>query len=137
MNIGPRDGSYLEIGCGSGIVVDLGSQTYIGRLVYYEVPDPSHPGFVAMDWVIVSVSANFDGPWVQIFYWGDANPGNNGDIPGGYYPPENDNQLIIFGDLYNLTGIRINVYGTYRYVLIEAPPGCDDPAQVDAIEVLP
>jgi hypothetical protein len=137
INIGPGDGSYIEIGCGGGILVDLGSQTWIGRLVYYEVENPSDPGNIALDWVIVSVSANSTGPWTLIFYWGDTNSGNNGNVPAVYYPPENDNQRISFGELYNQTGIRINVGGTYRYVLIESPPGCGDPAQVDAVEVLP
>jgi hypothetical protein len=137
INIGPGDGSYTEIGCGGGILVDLGSQTWIGGLVYYEVENPTGPGTIALDWAIVSVSANSTGPWTLIFYWGDSNSGNNGYVPAIYYPPENDNQTIGFGELYNQTGIRIDVAGTYRYVLIEAPPGCDDPAQVDAIQVLP
>ena len=137
MNIGPGDGAYYEVGCGSGIVVDLGSPTWIGTLVFYEVENPATPGFIAMDWVIVYVSDNASGPWTLIFYWGDTDSGNNGYIPPGYYPPENDNQQIGFGELYNNTGIRIDVGSTYRYVLIEAPPGCGDPAQVDAIEVLP
>jgi len=135
MNIGPGDGSYIDIGCGSGILVDLGNQTWIYRLVYYEAANPADPGYIALDWVIVSVSANSTGPWTLIFYWGDTNPGNNGDIPS--YPQEDDNQRISFSELYNQTGIRISVTGIYRYVLIEAPPGCGDPAQVDAIEVLP
>jgi hypothetical protein len=137
INIGPGDGFYTEIGCGGGILVDLGSQTSISGLVYYEVENPSGPGTIALDWAIVSVSANSTGPWTLIFYWGDSNSGNNGYVPAIYYPPENDNQTIGFGELYNQTGIRIDVVGTYRYVLIEAPPGCDDPAQVDAIQVLP
>jgi hypothetical protein len=137
MNIGPGDGAYNEVGCGNSILVDLGSQMWIGRLVYYEVENPSDPGSIALDWVIVYVSTNSTGPWTLIFYWGDTDSGNNGDVPSGYYPPENDNQRIGFGELYNQTGIRIVVGGTYRYVSIEAPPGCGDAAQVDAIEVLP
>jgi len=87
--------------------------------------------------VIVYVSTDSTGPWTLIFYWGDSNSGNNGDVPPIYYPPENDNQQIGMSELYNQTGIRNNVGGTYRYVLIEAPPSCGDPAQVDAVEVLP
>jgi len=137
MNIGPPDGSYNEIGCGGSIWVDLGSPTWIGTLVYYEVENPSDPGYIALDWVLVSVSDNSDGPWSLIFYWGDSNPGNNGSVPPAYYPPENDNQSIGIGELYNNTGILIGVGGTYRYVMISAPPACGDPAQVDSIEVLP
>jgi hypothetical protein len=137
MNIGPADGAYSEVGCGDSILVDLGSQTWIGRLVFYEVENPSDPGYIALDWGIVYLSTNSNGPWTLIYYWGDTDSGNNGDVPSGYYPPENDNQRISMGELYNLTGIRIDVGETYRYVLISAPLGCADPTQVDAIEVLP
>lgn len=137
INIGPPDGSYDEVGCGNGILVDLGSQTWIGTLVYYEVENPSDPGYIALDWVMLYVSDDSTGPWTLIFYWGDADPGNNGDVPSNYYPPENDNQRISMAELYNGTGIRIPVGGTYRYVLVQVPPGCGDPAQVDGIEVLP
>lgn len=137
MNIGPGDGVYTEVGCGGSILVDLGSPTWIGSLVYYEVENPAQPGTIALDWVIVSVSTDSTGPWNLIFYWGDGDSGNNGSVPPGYYPPENDNQSVGFGEIYNNTGIIMGVGGTYRYVLIAAPPGCGDEAQVDAIEVLP
>jgi hypothetical protein len=76
---GERDVTYQEIGSWDSVIVDLGRQTRIGRLVYNEIENPSDPGYIAMDWVIVYVS----------------------------------------------------------YVLISAPPRCDDPAQVGGIEVLP
>jgi hypothetical protein len=44
MNIGPGDGVYTEVGCGGSILVDLGSPTWIGNLVYYEVENPAQPG---------------------------------------------------------------------------------------------
>ena len=137
MNIGPADGLYYEIGCGEGIIVDLGRQMWIDTLVYYEVENQADPGYIALDWVIVYVSDSAAGPWTLIFYWGDTEAWNNGSVPPAYYPPENDNQRIGLGELYNNTGILIGVGNLYRYVLIEAPPGCGDPAQVDAIEVLP
>jgi hypothetical protein len=137
VNIGPGDGAYNEVVCGSSILVDLGSQMWITALVYYEVENPSELTHIALDWVIVYLSTNADGPWSLIFYWGDSDPNNNGYVPINYFEPENDNQSIPFGELINNTGVGMNVGGTYRYVLIEAPPGCDDPAQVDAIEVVP
>ncbi len=139
MNIGPGDGNYYEVGCGDGIIVDLGSEMWIGSLVYYEVENPADPGYIALDWVILYLSDSASGPWTLVFNWGDDNSGNNGYVPTAYYPPENDNQRIGLDELYNgySTGIQMDVGGTYRYVLIEAPPGCGDPAQVDSIEVLP
>jgi hypothetical protein len=137
LDIGPGDGDYYEVGCGGGIIVDLGSPTWIGSLVYYEIEYLGEPGTIQMDWVLVYVSDNASGPWTLYLYWGDTNSGNNGYIPGSHFPPEIDNERITFGELYNNTGVRMDVGGTYRYVLIEAPPGCGDPAQVDAIEVLP
>jgi hypothetical protein len=139
MNIGPGDGDYNEIICGGSILVDLGSQMEIPILVYYEVENPSELLHIALDWVIVYLSANADGPWSLIFYWGDSESNNNGYVDPKYYQDqlEMDNQSIPFNELINNTGVGMNVGGTYRYVLIEAPPGCGDAAQVDAIEVLP
>jgi hypothetical protein len=118
-------------------VIDLGKQTWIGRLVYYEVENPSDLGTIGMDWVIVYVSPNLRGPWKMVFYWGDGDPRNNGNILSGQALQENDGQPIAFGDLYNQTGISIPVWGTYRYVMISAPPRCSDPAQVRGIDILP
>jgi hypothetical protein len=137
INLGKGDGDYNEIICGGSILVDLGSQMPISTLVYYEVENPSELDHIALDWVIVYLSTDASGPWSLIFYWGDSDSNNNGYIDSIYSPPELDNQSIPFTDLYYDTGIRIGVGGTYRYVLIEAPPDCGDPAQVDAIEVLP
>jgi hypothetical protein len=107
-------------------------------LVYYEREDPSNPGYIALDWVIVSLGPTASGPWTLIFYWGDGNNGNNGSIqPYHYLTGEADNELIPFGELYLNFGILNGVGGTYRYVLISAPPGCGDASEVDAIEVLP
>jgi hypothetical protein len=129
-------GAYQEVACWDSVIMDLGRRTWIGSLVYYEVENPSDPGFIAMDWVIVYVSTDVDGPWKLVFYWGDSDAGNNGNIPSGVTLQESDSQRISFGDLYNQTGIQINVGGTYRYVMISAPPRCDDPAQVGGIDIL-
>lgn len=120
------------------MIIDLGVPTWIGSLVYYETENPAQPGWIALDWVIVSVGPTVDGPWSTIFYWGDSDPGNNGDVqPYHYAMGEFDNEPIPFSELRYNTGIINGVGNTYRYILISAPPGCDDPAQVDAIEILP
>jgi hypothetical protein len=129
--------TYQEFGCWHSNLIDLGRQTWVGSLVYYEAENLSDPGYIAMDWVIVYVSANLEGSWKLVFYWGDGYPGNNGNIPPGQSRLENDGQRIASGDLFNQTGIQIGVGGYYRYVLISAPPRCDDPAQAGAIDVLP
>jgi hypothetical protein len=90
-----------------------------------------------MDWVLVYVSTNLEGPWRLFFYWGDGYPGNNRYLSPGQFRLKNDGQWIAVGDFYNQTGIRIGVGGNYRYVLISGPPRCDDPAQVGGIDVLP
>ena len=81
---------------------------------------------------------------MEVFYWGDDDTANNGVIDPGYLdysesPPEVDNQEIPSSDLYNGHGILIPLGGNhpYRYVRISAPSGCDDPAQIDAIDYLP
>lgn len=87
------------------------------------------------------VSNDAGGGWMEVFYWGDGNTGNNGSILPSHYPPimpdEADNELIPWGELYNLTGIEIGVGGTYRYILIAVPLACGDPAQIDSFEIWP
>ena len=141
VNIGPPDGVFLSIPCGSGVVVDLGAPTAIGSLVYYEREYPPGSSQIMMDWVIVQLSPDNITYGPAVFYWGDSDPSNNGSIPLTHFPPENYNEVIPFSELYPgaglSTGVVINVGGTYRYVLISVPSPCYEPAEVDAIQVLP
>jgi hypothetical protein len=137
VNIGPPDGVFLSIPCGSGVVVDLGAPTAIGSLVYYEREYPPGSSQIMMDWVIVQLSPDNITYGPAVFYWGDSDPSNNGSIPPTHFPPENYNEVIPFSELYLSTGVVINVGGTYRYVLISAPSSCYESAEVDAIQVLP
>jgi len=145
---GPPDGVITTIPCDTGIIYDLGAPTSNGALVYYEVPQVP---ILFLDWVIISVSSSSSGPWNNIFFWGDFNPFNNGLIPSRYYtdpagpfPGEADNEPIDAVDLFGTppfqSGIRIPVsssFAPYQYVLISAPSGCGDPAEVDTIESYP
>ncbi len=103
-------------------------------LVYYEREEPSSPGFILLDWVTVEIAKDCtSGPWYEVFKWGDLGEPDNEPIPmSGLLgvPPLN-------------TGIGIDVdtlvppdfYGCVR---LSAPAGGDnDPAEVDALEVLP
>ena len=135
--IGGWNGAYQEAACWDTRLIDLGNQTRIGSLVYYEVGNLSNPGNLAKGWVIVYVSSRVDGPWKLIFYWGNGDLRINGNIPSGISSQENNSQRIGLGDLFNQTGIQIPVGGIYRYVMILAQPRCDDPAQVGRTDILP
>jgi hypothetical protein len=115
-------------------------------LVYYENNTGSG---ILLDWVIVDVCADSSCTAAfTVFYWGNASADTNTNIGvAGYGPPESDNQSIPYADLWgsapNQTGIAMDVdmaapAGTYQWVRIYAPPdGANDPAEVDAVEVLP
>jgi hypothetical protein len=120
--------------------VDIGAPTWIGTLVYYEYFNPGGcGGGICMDWVYTELSESADGPWTLVYYWGDTDGGNNGNILPYHFPggSEADNETIPAAELYNNSGILIPVGSTYRYVRFTAPVPCGDPAQIDAIDILP
>jgi hypothetical protein len=141
VEIGPPNGSILDIDCGSGAVVDLGSQVSVGTLIFYEWLNPGAcGGGICLDWITIGLSDDAAGPWTQVFYWGDSVGTNNGSNIQAYHFPggsEADNENIPSGELYNGSGILIPVGGMYRYVQLAAPLPCGDPAQVDSIDYLP
>jgi hypothetical protein len=128
----------LDLGCGNSLIVDLGQQTWVGTLVFYEYFNPfGCGGGICLDWISIDVSPADTGPWTQVFYWGDTDDSNNGSVPPSHFPPEDDNEFVLPFELYNITGILIDVGDTHRYVRFTAPNPCGDPAQIDAIEILP
>lgn len=140
IEIGPPDGAVLELDCGSNVIVDIGAPTLIGSLVYYEYFNPVGCGWgICMDWVYTELSESADGPWTLYYYWGDTDGSNNGNILPVHFPGgvETDNETIPAVELYNDSGILIPVGSTYRYVRFTAPVPCGDPAQIDAIDILP
>jgi hypothetical protein len=112
-------------------------------LVYYERPAGSG---VFLDWVIVEIS---DGnKWYTVFDWGNniADTNTNMDfniLSNPQVPAEPDQRDILAAELYNSTGIAINLDGvvppgTYSYIRFTAPPGdVDNKMEIDAIQVLP
>lgn len=98
-----------------------------------------------LDWVIVDVCADSScSTAYTVFYWGNATADFNTNIGAlGYGPPESDNQLIPSTDLWGSTGIAMDVdavapAGAYQWIRIQTPlGGANDPAEVDALEVLP
>jgi hypothetical protein len=149
-DIGLPDGNFARVGCGQSIVVDLGAGNTINiaggepafDLVYYE---RSLGNRIELDWVIIEASVDGSSGWTQIFNWYDGAVDGNTNIGQiGYGSSgEADNQSIPFTDLYNSTGITIDLDavappGNYRYIRIFAPlGGFNDPPQVDALQVLP
>lgn len=102
-----------------------------------------------MDHVTVEIAKDCtSGPWFMVFNWGDGTIDANTNIGAlGYSPGEPDNgpipKSVLFGTAPLNTGIAIDVdipsvpIGNYGCVRLSAPAGGDnDPAEVDALEVL-
>lgn len=154
--IGPPDGNQIDIPEG-GVETFLLSQPVVANgdgaadFVFYEFP--AAPG-IALDNVIVEISTD-GSAWLPVFYWGDGiadtNTNVNINLPNiasACVPPstEQDNCQISSSDLYNNTGITIDVDnsplsvvpgGSYYWIRFTAPAGSGDPAQLDAIQILP
>ena len=112
-------------------------------LVYYERPAGSG---VFLDWVIVEISDGNN--WYTVFYWGNniADTNTNMDfniLSNPQIPEEPDQRDIPAAELYNSTGIAINLDGVvppgiYSYIRFTALPGdVDNKMEIDAIQVLP
>jgi hypothetical protein len=150
--MGPPDGNYppwteggppIILVFGPPIVAD--GDVGIPDFVYYEVEDPSNPGFIALDWVQIDISTDGAG-WITVFNWGDGNPDTNSNVAGAC-AAEDDNCLVPLGSLYNQagfqTGITIDIDAiggiiqgaSYSWIQLTAPisPSGDAP-EVDAIQ---
>ena len=156
-NIGPPDGNAVIVPPGGSITMvftpaivangDVGTPD----LVYYEIlagllPTPH----IDLDWVRIEISS--DGvTWYQVFFWYDPSPPDtNTNVDLGLpnisascmatgVPAEDDNCSISSADLYNGTGITIDVdpfvpAGNYSWIRISSPAGAMDGANVDAIQ---
>lgn len=153
---------FTSVACGSDIIVDLGAPNKIQvngsadaayDLVYYERENVSGGGQVgiALDWVTVEIGTSSTGPWFLVFDWGDNLPDPNTNIAAYTGGSELDNEFIVWTDLWGdpspgiYTGIAIDVNdatlaiptGQYQFVRIYSPNVGSDPAEVDALEVLP
>ena len=112
-------------------------------LAYYELPAGNG---VLLDWIIIQISDGTN--WYTVFNWGDNNADTNTNVDFNILsnpqtPQERDQRNIPSAELYNSTGIAIDLDsvvppGTYPYIRFIAPPGdIDGQAEIDAIEVLP
>jgi hypothetical protein len=118
-------------------------------VIYYERENPAGSNQIMMDWVIVEIATSSSGPWYPIFNWYDNVIDSNTNVGQSIYGAgELDNEAIpdsvLYGSLPYKTGIAIDVDmvapppGVYSWVRISSPLGGDnDPAEVDAVEVLP
>jgi hypothetical protein len=155
-DIGPPDGNIYIIPDG-GTATFFMSQPIIANgdpgadFVFYELP--MGPG-INLDQIIIEISTD-ENIWHRVFYWGDtiADTNTNVDnvnIPNiaSACPTEMDNCPIASGNLYNNTGIRIDVdnsplspglpQGNYFWIRFSEPGITpDDGTHVDAIEILP
>jgi len=153
----PTDPTPAEIGTApDGVIYNLpaGATLTLGinlvvnghsgwDLVYYERPAGSG---VFLDWVIVEISDGNN--WYTVFYWGNniADTNTNMDfniLSNPQIPEEPDQRDIPAAELYNSTGIAINLDGvvppgTYSYIRFFAPPGdVVNKMEIDAIQALP
>ena len=157
----PPDGTPGEIFAGGYTIVNISgnpitvSSTADGNydLILHEVI--YGPTSIWMDNIIIGVSNSLDGSYYEVFNWGNSVADTNTNVdtntllpdPGCIAPdaPECDNRVIQSSDLYNGTGILIDVEtapggappeGTYNYLVIISPlSGALDVAQVDTIIV--
>ncbi len=165
-NLGAPDGVFREVGCGTGIIIDLGAGSPVDAshagydLVYYEREDGVFPGNIAVDWVMVDVCADpacFTA--YTVFNWGDNFLDANTSIGAAGYGSagEPDNQpipmaspplfgappLAPWGSGPFITGVGIDVTGIappglYQWVKVYSPlGGGNDASEVDALYVIP
>jgi len=121
--------------------------------VFYE--SPLAPG-IALDQIVIEISTTgLPGTWFPVFFWGDTTADTNTNVDNvnipniaSACPTEADNCAIAGGDLYNGTGVTVDVDnsplspglppGTYPWIQFSEPGlGSTDGTHVDAIEILP
>jgi hypothetical protein len=146
-------GSWYQLMQGSTLTINIpvvaDGDVGIYDFVYYEILNSNPPPLILMDCIIVRVG---DGEnWYTVFNWGDNSPdantnANYQNLTLPVTPPnpeEMDERTVSANDLYNTTGIAIDIDaivppGIYPYIQFYAPPdGNDGQAEIDAIEILP
>ncbi|MEP0804172.1 MAG: DUF11 domain-containing protein, partial [Chloroflexota bacterium] len=154
-NMSTRDNVFYILASGTTLTlnVNLVANGDPGwDLVFYEysvatIPPDFFDG-IMLDWIIIEISDGNN--WYRVFYWGDnlRDTNTNADytlltLPPASPDPEEDQRQIISSDLYNGTGVAIDIDsivppGTYTFIRFYAPPGdVDGQAEIDAIEILP
>lgn len=155
-DIGPPDGNVYDIPDNSSVTFFM-SQPIVANgdgaadFVFYQLPTGSG---IDLDQIVIEISSNGT-DWLPVFYWGNTTPDTNTNVDNvnipniaAACPTELDNCPIASGDLYNNTGIRIDVdnsplsapipQGNYYWIRFTEPGlGSTDGTNVDAIEILP
>lgn len=151
-NMGSRDNVFYPLPAGQTLTLNI-NLTANGDaawdLVFYEYSvSPMFEG-IWLDWIIIEISDGNN--WYTVFNWGDNARDTNTNVDYVLLtvpvtppdPEEVDQRPIATGDLYNGTGVAINIDsivppGTYTYIRFYAPLGdADGQAEIDAIEILP
>ena len=142
---GPPDATTVDLGTGEQVTLDFGDGYGIldgpgYDMVFYENPNP--PG-ILLDLVTIDVS--HDGlTWYTVFDWDGVAGGVSGTNIDTYATDglgEEEDEAIPSGDLYNTTGIAIDIDSwtpagySFRYVRF-TDAGGTQPAQIDAVERL-
>jgi hypothetical protein len=161
------DGNFFSVSAGDAIIIDLmGNPIIIDEtpnpdvdLVLYEREDPARRGTIALDFVVVRIAKSLLDTWFTVFHWGDQIPDANTNVES--YASDADGELdneaipidtpssplvptppLVGTPPFN-TGIEIDVDsvvrtpGAYPLIMIGAPTNAADPAEVDAVQVIP
>lgn len=151
-NMGTKDNVFYTLPSGSTLTLNI-NLTANGDaawdLVFYEYSVfPMFDG-IWLDWIIIEISDGNN--WYRIFNWGDNIRDTNTNVDYAILtvpvtpptPEEVDQRPVASGDLYNGSGIAINIdgivpLGNYTFIRFYAPPGdVDGGTEIDAIEILP
>ncbi|MEW6286603.1 MAG: DUF11 domain-containing protein [Chloroflexota bacterium] len=154
-NMGSRDNVFYTLPSGSTLTLSI-NLTANGDsapdLVFYEysvaaIPPDFFDG-ILLDWIVIEISDGNN--WYRVFYWGDGirDTNTNADytlltLPPASPDPEEDQRRIVSSDLYNGTGVAIDIDsivppGVYTFIRFYAPTGdVDGQAEIDAFEILP
>lgn len=154
-NMGTRDNVFYILPAGNSLTLNtnlIADGDPAPDLVFYEysvaaIPPDFFDG-ILLDWIIIEISDGNN--WYRVFYWGDnlRDTNTNVDytlltIPPASPDPEEDQRQIASADLYNGTGVTIDIDslvppGTYTFIRFYAPTGdTDGQAEIDAFEILP
>ena len=152
-DIGPPDNDVYNIADNGSVTFYL-SQPIVANgdaaadFVFYEVAVGAE---ILIDHLVIEISQ--DGvTWYQVFFWGDAVIDSNTNVSrslapiNAACPIETDNCTIPLTELYNNTGITVDVdnspygavpLGNYNYIRFTEPGlGSTDGAHVDSIEII-
>ena len=149
------DGTYVIIDFSGSPIIVLATPDGFYDLIFYEIEDPSNPGYIQFDNIIIGITNDITLGYYEVFQWGNNIPDTNTNVDVNELPPdascasgqECDNYDINTNDLYPNpgTGIMIDVDtapgapppNSYNFAVIIAPTTgtSGDNAQVDAIVV--